>query len=836
MKRLALLFLVMLLLAGGCDRNPKQWTSCLSYSDYGLVRGTHVKSVTITTYNEKGELLSTKTHDFNERGNIVKIRSQKKESEAEESIYEYVDDRLVKITSSTGEIGRPHYDKNGFLDRIDSYNKEKAHWITETYDYNSDGLLCSYSSVKDPDIFQSEGHTGWQKQEWQKTYHDSIPTSYTGNDETPDADGHGKKQMSFQVVYNEAGLEQDITYEYNYGTPIIKVHIDYYKYDEQNNWTERIIKEKKGKKRITEKRQIEYYSPEEINAVMMIETSQNLGFAGRLGGYFGGVKERLAILSYEYAGSAILTILVLLLAVGCMIYLMTSVWKPPFVKRHQLANGMQRLWMYDSAIYLNVLGVFGIVLGSFLAAVLAFAIVGGIAWLVAWIIKIFFMILIVIGWIATIVGVIGIFARSGIVALLVVGIPILLLKDTLTEWGEGIVSASTSFLHRVNLLGWTFGFVTSLWDVILLVIFAPLAAFLVVAVSIILFNALLNATDYIFTRIYSIHRPCPCCGSKEILQYVVNGKVHPVKLQPGMYGIFRHYSPAAGKYIPTMLLNGKGKLTRQCPKCHTVVNPNSASSFGTDIHIGFVGPRSSGKSYLLFSGLNLFLQKFPNNVEQTDKVQDTAIVDKAQRIARGEGIQTSVANQYRAIQLMVKPSKTRLVPYHLFFYDVAGEKFDAKSSSYKTAMSFYQNVQSIVFILDPSMIDFAGLCPSRGILNWAASVNKGETHNPENAFSVLLDILETVGRQAKEINFSFVCTKSDLGYFEAENMNSAALTEAKIKEFIKKSLGLANLVNSAENSFKSVHYFEVSIKDEKKVKKLFEDVIEQQADNKDIFV
>ena len=617
----------------------------------------------------------------------------------------------------------------------------------------------------------------------------------------------------------------------------MKVSILPSKYYKWNNWIDRIGKTPSGVESIIEKRQIQYYSLNEIDEIMMLETNQNACFANLMGDFWGGVKERFALLSYDHPSSTALWVIVLSLTVLGIICLICTVFKPPFFRRRILANDMRRMWMYDSSIYLNVLSFFGIVLGCFVASVLLLALVGGIAWLIAWVIKILFWIIIWLGIIATVVGVIAAFARSEIAALLIVGIPILIFKNTLERWGESIVSASFSFLQHVNLIGWTFGLVTNLWDVILFAVFFPVGAFLLVAFSIIVFNTLLKSTDYIFTRIYSIKQPCPCCGSTKTPDYIVGGKVHPLKLQPGMFGIFHQISPVTKQPIPTMLLNGKGKLIRKCPECSAIVNPDSTFSYGTEIHIGIVGPRSSGKSYFLYSGLSRLMNTYQKNIRQVDLTQDTKISEKEKRILNGQGIQTSNANQYRAIQIMVIPPKKRPVPYHVFFYDVAGEKFDAHASNSATAMSFYQNVQSVVFVLDPSMIDFAGLQPNNNILQWVNSVNKGEAYNPQIALSVLMGLLETAGRKSQEIDFGFVLTKADLGYFEANNYVRAELTEDKIREFIIMSLGLSNLANSVENSFKSVHYFQVSVYDneEDNLRKMFEDFIEKQADNYGIF-
>ena len=553
-----------------------------------------------------------------------------------------------------------------------------------------------------------------------------------------------------------------------------------------------------------------------------------------MGDYFSDVINRIELQSSQYEGSGVILLIILLMTIGAMFWLLHYKWKLPFFKRKTLGNGMQRLKIYDTAIYFNVLSFFGIALGCFICAILVVALFGAVTWLITWVIKIVFIIIVWVGIIGTIIGVLGIIGGEGEAALaLVVGIPILLFKNTLTEWGESIVEWSFDLLQRINMIGFGYDMFVNLWDVVLFVFMAPVGLFLLMALLIIITNSALNGFEWIVTKIYSIRRPCPVCGSTKTPNYIVDGKIHPVTLHPGMYGIFSQYSPATGKRIPTMLFNGKGKLDRKCsnPNCGAIIHSDANEAYGTDVHIGFVGHRSSGKSYLLYSGLSVLKSSYSAEIRQVDMDQDTKIEDKKKRIDAEQGIQTNVANKYRAVQLMIS-SKTRRIPYHAFFYDVAGEKFNAQSTSYKTAMEFYRNVQSVVFIIDPSMVDYMALpAASEQIKSWAQkqSGSNGEKYRIDNSFSVLKDILESVGRKSEKIDFSFVCTKSDMGYFEAVQMNPNNLSEQSIRKFIYSYLGLGNLVVSAEAAFHSVHFFEINVKDTSKLKRLFLFLLKQRG-------
>lgn len=496
---------------------------------------------------------------------------------------------------------------------------------------------------------------------------------------------------------------------------------------------------------------------------------------------------------------------------------------------HIQNNGMKRLWMYNHEPYTKVGTLLLIALAAFVASIILILLVGGVIWGLLWVVKLILWAIIIIGWICLIGGGLALFGRVPVGCLpLIIGILIVSYQDTIEEVGEDLVTWGFEFMQSVNMFSWGLGIFKNYWDVILVIFFTPMVLFLAFAVFVISLNMLLNGFEFIVTRIYSIGRPCPICGSTATPDYIVGGKPHPVKLHPGVYGVFTHKSPVTGESIPTMLLNGRGKVTRKCKKCNSFINADTDNTIGTEIHIGIVGHRSSGKSYLLYSGLSSLMSSYPERFSQIDADNDTRIENKKKRIDARDGIQTDVANKYRAIQLILK-SKLRPVPYHLFFYDVAGEKFNASSSSHKTAMDFYRNVQSILFIVDPSMLDISGTPASAKFVDWHKRNANAEKYRIDGSFAVLKDILETVGRKSNKIDFNFVCTKTDMGYL-TELGYSKAPEENEIERFISTELGLSNLINSARASFKNVHFYTVSAieSDKSRLKNLFITLLEQR--------
>ena len=815
MKRFFLLSLSAILWCVSGSAGQSRFFTPFQYMHYDCVGGTGVKSLTVTE-NGSGK---TEVYYFRPDGGISSIYGIAEGDTSKVASYVYKGDKLVDIDRHL-ERNELKYNKAKQLCGIQTYelwnSKSRPAYYT-VVEYDENNLPVRYFRGKEPSPTQDPGDY-----EAKASYKDGKRVSYT--ETVYDSDQKGFVRNDYK--YDENGVATGYSV-YKDGTFIRKVQFTH-KYDDHGNWIVR--KALSGRSVLyTVTRNLTYYTAEETASAVVVE--KNTGKSA-LGAYFSDMKDRIVTeVYYNYDGGIVLISIVLLMTLAGMIYVLIRMIDDPPFNRHVLGNGMKRLWMYDSSRYLNVLVYFGVAFLCFLASILVIALVGGVLWLLAWILKIIVHIIIVFGWICTIIGVLGLIGKAGEALIpLIIGIIILSFKNSMKIMGNAAVDWSFAFLKRINMIGWGFNLCVSLWDVILLIFLSPVVLFLSVAAVIIVLNTLLNGIEWAVTRIYSIHRPCPSCGSTKTPDYIVGGRIHPVKLHPGMFGIFYQHSPVTGQAVPTMLLNGKGRLSRRCPSCGTIINSDTEKSFGTDIHIGLVGHRSSGKSYLLYTGLSSLKNAYPYAVSQIDADMDTRIEDKQRRIAARAGIQTNVANRYRAVQLMVT-SRHRPVPYHLFFYDVAGEKFNASSSSYKTAMDFYRNVQSIVFVIDPGMIDYTGIPVNDKVRAWAEkSPNRSELYRIDNSFSVLKDILESVGRNPARIDFTFVCTKSDTGYFEAAGISRKSLTEAAIENFIRRGLGLENLVNSAVAAFNDVHYFETSVTEGSggSVRALFEFLLKQR--------
>lgn len=814
MMKLYKLFILTLLsvIITSCSQEKARFTPYTP--NYYEVKGS-AKSIIEREYSNKSKVLYTKQFDFDKSGRLVSFK------------------HIVDKDTVTRYM---HYKDNGRIENI-QWNE-----ITKyTPEFNEFGDLIKETYITG----ENNGFESGFIQEWEYDVNGNIINEKTCYIESDCSSVEYLYENNKLKQVKEYNLGEEIQYDCDTTGLVIskKVYDELankitsqstykYKFDDKRNWIEKVERENKRLKS-TIKREILYYSEAELVAAnptkqesVVAKSYIGIDFVDN---YINNVLSRSG--NQEDSPSKVLFIILIIctVIVTAIGWYMASDFVFHNFTGHIQNNGMKRLWMYNHEPYTKVGSLLLIALAAFVASIIIILLVGGVIWGLLWVVKLILWAIIIIGWICLIGGGLALFGKEPVGCLpLIIGILIVSFQDTIEETGENLVAWGFEFMQSVNMFSWGLGIFKNYWDVILVVFFTPMVLFLGFAVFVITLNMLLNGFEFIVTRIYSIRRPCPICGSTATPDYIVGGKPHPVKLHPGVYGVFTHKSPVTGESIPTMLLNGRGKVTRKCKKCNSFINADTDNTIGTEIHIGIVGHRSSGKSYLLYSGLSSLMSSYPERFSQIDADNDTRIENKKKRIDARDGIQTDVANKYRAIQLILK-SKLRPVPYHLFFYDVAGEKFNASSSSHKTAMDFYRNVQSIVFIVDPSMLDISGTPASAKFVDWHKRNANAEKYRIDGSFAVLKDILETVGRKSNKIDFNFVCTKTDMGYLP-ELGYSKTPGENEIERFISTELGLSNLINSARASFKNVHFYTVSAieSDKSRLKNLFITLLEQR--------
>lgn len=792
---------IALLILGACEH---KYTGYRPYTwDYYQVN--KVQMVRERVYNARGALTSATTTRFSARGDIeVEYKVADNGTDSVETVYLYneegelsgIQSKDYKYSCKTNAAG--NLTREDFITGKDANGDNLGYY--KEYIYSDDGRITrrkSHEYGKDP---YYTNYTYW-------------PSGKRMSFQTDNPDGS-------HITYNCDSLGNIISKDFvSKKDRVTASYSMQYEYDSLGNWTSKKVYDNRGKL-IESALRTNYYFVK--TPVTDVKKTQYVAQTRSLS-YVDGVKYRLTHFGFtdkapDYILMAIILILSLILFFVVLFgYAAEEGIFDDYLGEKDLDTGMRRTWVFNARPYMRTLLIFLMALASFVIVLLALLIIGLLLWALFWIVKIVFIVLVWIGWILLVIGLLGVFFSDeekgfGCGSAIVGGI-LVAMRHLLERWGNTMVDWAEAVLDNLNLTTWTIEFFSNYWDIMLLTVGVPVAFGLSVAILIMLITLILRLLEFGIMRAYNIRRSCPSCGGREF-DYIVGGKAHPVNLYPGTYGIFHQTSPVTGEQLPTMLFNGKARLVRKCRHCHAVINKEKDNVMGTEIHLGIVGSRSSGKSYMLYSALNQIRKAYGDDFQQVDAEMNTRLLENVERISRGDGIQTAVRDLYKAVQVLLSPNG-RKIPYHLFFYDVAGETFNSQSLSSTKGMDFYRNVQTIFFVLDPTMVDLDLVAPSGQFATWIGKHHSdNEKYDVEGAVSMCTTILQQAGRKTKDIDLVFVCTKGDLGYMKASGFpDNLTADSTVVRQFMTDAVGLVNVVNIVETSFRSVTYAVVSTKD-----------------------
>ncbi len=541
--------------------------------------------------------------------------------------------------------------------------------------------------------------------------------------------------------------------------------------------------------------------------------------------------------------SQTLMIVALCVSVAVLVFLLimfSNVFANFWGKYH---GGMRRLWMYNKQPYLKTAAIFGLVVLAFITAIVVLFAVGGVVWGVLWFVRLLLWVLVILGWVMAIGGglmVWGSFSGGGCGALIgslvvtVIGVTIIGARDGIRDAGERLVEWGFNFMNELSLFEWGFNVFGGYWDVLLLVLIVPVVIGVAIALVFVTLNMILRGVEYLVTSIYNISRPCPSCGSRDCVT-LVDGEEPNVKIRPGLYGTF--HMKFGRLRVPTMLLNGRWKLDRRCNQCERLIR--AGLGYGTERHIGIVGAKSSGKSYLLYTGLDM--QMTERKMSQTQATPETDIKVNKAKIESGQ-MPPTPKNMYTAVQLLFKKRRLRLVPYHLFFYDIAGEEFDGTHFD-DGRIKFFRNVRTVVFVIDPLRVKYPAGGSNRKFVEMVNGEREkarlGDNSERYDLKEVVANFIAMLNRSGgikpKNINVDIVCTKAEMygprGYFGDFGMDYRKASSNQIRAFVKDTMGLGSFVQLVENEFKVRGYWAVDVKsnDKTPVRGLFKGLLKQSG-------
>lgn len=798
-------------------------------------------------YNKTGQMLSVTQNDYRRTRKKVKRRRYTViDTLTTEISYTYDDkSKLLSTSSVSGANPEVNIDDNGNVVR-EYWSADKPYSVD--YEYDQAGRILRRTQTGEgekPYVFSYRYGPQGRLESYELLKPAGARTVY-------ECDTLGNVIQSTE--YNKKGREgKRLQWRYDY--------------DEQGNWTAKYQLGKGGKAILLASREYEYPGPEiDDKAAGAAERQQVLQQIERKKhtSYVESIKDRFS--NFRYFASlgtnrvmiTIAGVIMAILFLGSVIYITVSRFREKEARNHRWfaftgypswETGMRRMWMYNKEPYTYMGSIFLAAIASFILSILLMFFFGICIWGILWLVYGLLWVIVIAAFIGVIAGICGLLFGGGehkgigCLSILLCG-AIVNFRIAILDWGKGLTEWGQEFFDRINMVHWTWDFFTYYWDVILLIIAIPFVLFLAIALLCILISLIFMGVEAVVSYYYGIRRPCPACGNTKQFAYMHNMEEHPVSLHPGLYGILHQKRYAyekgnketwAGGYLyslPTMLFNGKGELTRRClyPDCGHIINRKNESIVATDLHIGIIGHRSNGKSFMMYKGLGMLLEELGSQARQVDANDNTDIAENYARVEEDSLPPTDQRRHYTAVQLLVDVPK-RPYPYHLFFYDVAGERFNVSDKQNDNAMDFYRHVQTILFVIDPALVDIRSLNISSGLGEWMKKNATNEKYDVNDVLDMLREYLQNVNRDPHQVDLIFTFTKSDTGYFEAAGLDHQNITEGQIKDFMTGDLGLDNVLNNARPYFGSIGFAAITAmgRSPESVKTFFHRVLRQRG-------
>ncbi|MDE6006921.1 MAG: SH3 domain-containing protein [Muribaculaceae bacterium] len=473
-------------------------------------------------------------------------------------------------------------------------------------------------------------------------------------------------------------------------------------------------------------------------------------------------------------------------------------------------NGMRKTFFFNIAPYRSVIFLTLGIIASIAAALAIVLLLGGVVFGLLWLVKILCYVVLWVGIISCVLGILACIAGQwAFIVVVILGGVIWYYDDEITGFGEACANTGLQFFNEFNLLGYVGDLAQQYWKPALIITCIPLAIFLALAIIWMIVAGILIGYEKLKTRRYNINHPCPHCQQPSepaiYLSHSDEGYIplpNDIRLRPGVYGLFHITHPYTGERMPTMLMNGRDNLARECANCGRRIQANE----GTECHVAMVGSAMSGKSTLTYRMIaEIFSRAGEHRVEFTDvknSVKDTQIITKVASISQKGYISEddlpnkTTVDDVASTQLIIK-RKNSSVPYRFFINDVGGELFDSQHSASGTnATRYFRNVDSILLVIDPITTDLTDYDTSKNYKEWLKNNEQDVRKLPIKDIQATIDNqISHHGVNPKRIHLNIILSKSDLGYIpEDVDLNS----QEELTTYLEDELGLGSLLHWAK--------------------------------------
>ncbi len=353
---------------------------------------------------------------------------------------------------------------------------------------------------------------------------------------------------------------------------------------------------------------------------------------------------------------------------------------------------------------------------------------------------------------------------------------------------------------------------------------SALAIMATVALGLLTLIGILRCETLVKARLLRIRYTCPVCHEQGLPQFrCPNCSELANDLVPSAYGIFHARCAKCQTELPTLDLLGRLALPKVCGN-HTCSADLTHPAIGRnrELHIGFVGAQSSGKTTLMVISLwqvaQQFAAKYGFQMEFANDQQKKTLHNFIANLTSGARLaKTASMPRPRAFNVAINTAHgpNRLV----YLYDAAGEDFteEARMSGHR----FHRFLDGLVLVVDPfaEALTRPGKAGATDRKEWSeanpAATDVASVFQP---FITRLEQQMNVPAEGKfPIPIAVVVTKmgatSTVPWSSLIQRGNTASTGKKpsmsIRDFLL-NLGLANLVLGLETRFRQVAYFTTS--------------------------
>lgn len=337
--------------------------------------------------------------------------------------------------------------------------------------------------------------------------------------------------------------------------------------------------------------------------------------------------------------------------------------------------------------------------------------------------------------------------------------------------------------------------------------------------------ALLTVANYLYAVYYKIFVRCPTCYAQMRIPIHVcpTCATEHSRLWPSVYGVFHHRCAKCNSRLPTLGVMGRDEIVKKCVACSRPMNKRVGQL--VNVHIPIIGGPSCGKSNFIFMATRELIETYAKprryETEFPDERDEARYTANLRELGLGRPLAKTPDIAPEAYNLTLKRPGERLGRI-LYIYDAAGEVYIDKDNT--ILQTYYDYVDGIVFIIDPTSIDLYRRKHAGRITALQAAL-RPSSQDVMDAYGRMIEVLEqSVGlRRGNRFSHPIAVVISKLDALDLDSLigdlavkqlmqaDPSFVLEEDASDFLVEQFlvqhELGNLVRLLRNQFMQVRFF-----------------------------